>query len=131
MSPRRINQAVKASMRQNSINYEGSRESSVGPTRWRNWRRIPVPRLAARIGLAPYMGLATPYRGELQPSCVDIPLRQHIGAPSTPLVKVGDMVARGDCIGEIPQGALGARVHAGISGRVEQVDDSVRIRATA
>ena len=129
MSPRRINQAVKAAMRQASVAYEGTRE--LVPSGWamREYRRIPVPRLAARLGLDAYMHLETPFLGELSPREVVIPLRQHIGAACVPLVKPGAMVAKGDCIGDIPPNSLGARVHAGISGRVEEVGDRVRIVA--
>ena len=128
MSPRRINQAVKAAMRGASMNYDGAKEIRTGFSRWREFRKIPVPRLAARLGIAEYMPLQTPWLGELNPAQVDIPLRQHIGAPSVPLVKEGDMVQKGDCIGEIPDNALGARVHATISGRVTAVGGSVSIR---
>ena len=49
------------------------------------------------------------------------PLNQHLGAPSQPVVKIGDRVQRGDLIARIPEGKLGANVHASISGRVEAV----------
>ena len=124
MSPRRVNQAVKASLRQNSITYNGAKDLLSGNTLWREFRRIPVTRLAARLGIAPYMKLNTPYMGDIATSEVVIPLRQHIGAPSVPIVTVGNLVRIGDCIGEIPEGALGARVHASIDGTVTAVNDS-------
>ena len=49
---------------------------------------------------------------------VRIPLVQHIGAPAIPVVKSGSVVRKGDVIGEIPEGKLGARVHASIDGIV-------------
>jgi Na+-translocating ferredoxin:NAD+ oxidoreductase RnfC subunit len=36
-------------------------------------------------------------------------------------VQVGDTVSRGQLVAEIPPEALGARLHASISGRVEAV----------
>ena len=42
-------------------------------------------------------------------------------------VKVGDMVQVGDLVAEIKEGALGARVHAGISGKVTSVDGAITI----
>lgn len=46
------------------------------------------------------------------------------------LVRAGDMVKKGDLVGEIPDNALGARVHASIDGVVESVADGlVTIRA--
>lgn len=51
---------------------------------------------------------------------VTIPMAMHIGAPSKPLVKKGDRVLRGQCIGEAV-GPLGLPVHASISGTVTDV----------
>jgi Na+-translocating ferredoxin:NAD+ oxidoreductase RnfC subunit len=124
MSPRRVNQAVKASLRQNSITYNGTKELLPDNSLWREFRRIPVARLAARLGIAPYMKLRTPYIGDITTSEVMIPLRQHIGTPSIPIVTVGNPVRVGDCIGEIPDGALCARVHASIDGTVTAVNDN-------
>ena len=129
MSPRRINQAVKAAMREASLQYSGPRDILEAATSAREFRKIPVPRLAARLGIAPYLGLQTPWVGDLAPVRVDIPLRQHIGAPAFPTVAAGAVVKKGDCIGEIPEGALGARIHAGISGTVTAVGDSITIEA--
>lgn len=93
------------------------------------WARVPKARLTERLGLA---GLAPSVRAPSvrldDPWEVSIPLKQHVGAPSIPLVRTGDRVRAGDCIGEIPQGALGARVHASMDGVVIAVDkDRVRI----
>ena len=65
--------------------------------------------------------------GEIDPAEVRIPLRQHIGAPAQAVVKAGDHVAAGDVIGEIPDKALGARIHASIAGSVHSVGDAVII----
>ena len=50
-----------------------------------------------------------------------ISLRQHIGAPSVPMVQPGGRVERGQLIGAIPDQALGANIHASISGTVTRV----------
>ena len=55
---------------------------------------------------------------------VTLPLRQHVGAPSVPCVQAGDVVTAGQLIAEIAPNALGARIHASISGTVESVSDS-------
>lgn len=49
-----------------------------------------------------------------------VPMRQHIGAPCTPIVKAGDLVTIGQKIGE-PQGNFSAAIHAGVSGTVKEV----------
>ncbi len=53
---------------------------------------------------------------------VTIPMRQHIGAPCEPTVKVGDSVKVGQVIGDT--GAfMSAPVHASISGTVAKIGD--------
>ena len=55
------------------------------------------------------------------PDQVYIPMIQHIGAPSTPLVKKGDKVLTGQLIGQ-SVGFVSANIHATISGTVTSVD---------
>ena len=59
------------------------------------------------------------------PSEVLLPVCQHIGAPATPIVNVGDYVKVGQKIGEFR--GLGAPIHASISGKVVSVNDSIEI----
>jgi len=54
------------------------------------------------------------------PAVVKIPLRQHIGAPAKPLVKVGDSVLKGQLIAEA-QGYISAPIHASTSGVVIEI----------
>ena len=58
-----------------------------------------------------------PVEKAIEPKIVYIPLAQHIGAPCSPIVKVGDEVKVGQLIGE-PQGFVSAAVHSSISGKV-------------
>ncbi|MDP3447329.1 MAG: biotin/lipoyl-containing protein, partial [Eubacteriales bacterium] len=68
-------------------------------------------------------------REELAVSSVSIPLKMHIGAPAEPVVSVGNSVKRGDLIAKIPEGKMGANVHASIDGTVEAVDgQAIRIK---
>ena len=55
-----------------------------------------------------------------EPASVSIPLSQHIGAPATPVVKVGDTVKIGQKLGEVT-GGLGCPVHASVSGTVRAI----------
>ena len=48
---------------------------------------------------------------------------QGAGAPCVARVKAGDAVAAAQKIGEVPEGALGAPVHAPFAGRVETITD--------
>ncbi|MCB1863100.1 MAG: electron transport complex subunit RsxC [Gammaproteobacteria bacterium] len=54
------------------------------------------------------------------PKKLVVPLRQHIGAPAQPLVKVGDRVLKGQLIAN-PQGKISAAVHAPSSGIVSEI----------
>ena len=52
-------------------------------------------------------------------------MRQHIGAPAVAVVSAGQSVKVGDVIGEIPEKAMGARVHASINGVVTAVENGM------
>ncbi len=98
------------------------KRSDLTPHPMREYRRVPMERLVARLGLTEYAECTCPLdKREYLPQRVAIPLKQHIGAPSQPLVETGDRVQRGDLIAQIPEGKLGANVHASISGQVEAV----------
>lgn len=56
----------------------------------------------------------------LIPKTVYIFLSQHIGAPAKPVVKKGDIVKKGQLIGEA-QGFISANVHASVPGKVIDV----------
>ena len=45
------------------------------------------------------------------------PMQQHIGAPCKPLVKKGDRILRGQCIGEAA-GFVSSPIHSSVSGVV-------------
>ena len=131
LSPRRINVAVKNSLRQQKLTYEEPVDAGEGPRTAALYRGVPAARLAERVGLGPYLGQHVPFQGVLAATHVRIPLRQHVGAPAVPVVKPGEKVLVGQCVADIPEGALGARVHASISGEVTEVGDSVCITAQA
>lgn len=56
------------------------------------------------------------------PAKVVLPMQQHIGAPCAPTVKVGDIVAVGQVIGD-SQSFVSAPIHATVSGKVTAVGD--------
>ena len=72
-------------------------------------------------------GIHPPYRKEYtsgkplqkakNPKIVYISMQQHIGAPATPIVKVGDLVLVGQKIGQM-QGFVSANIHSSVSGKV-------------
>ena len=64
----------------------------------------------------------------IDPKCVVIPMSQHIGAPCTPLVKVGDRVLKGQKIGDGE--GLCVPVHASVSGVVKAIEPRPHVRGT-
>ncbi|MDD8024893.1 MAG: 4Fe-4S dicluster domain-containing protein [Acidobacteriota bacterium] len=92
-------------------------------------RRMPTARLVRKLGLEGMPDHAPWSSVRIAPRRVQIPLRQHVGVAAEPVVRVGQTVSEGDCIGRIPAGKLGAPVHASIDGRVVSVADTVVIEA--
>ena len=84
--------------------------------------KLPVYRLQSRMDVARYDVDAPCLRETLDVSSVAIPLKMHIGAPSEPVVAVGSRVKKGDLIARIPEGKMGANIHASIDGTVMTVD---------
>ena len=64
----------------------------------------------------------------VHPKQVIIPLLQHIGAPCTPLVAVGERVLRGQKIGDGE--GLCVPVHASVSGTVVAIEPRPHVRGT-
>ena len=119
ISPRRINAALKAEMRSRGVKYQGELNRADPMA---EYRLIPSSRLAQRLGLAQWYHQDAPLSpASFEPETVVLKLKQHVGAPALPVVKPGDPVTRGDLVAEIPDGALGARVHASIDGVVAVV----------
>ncbi|MBF0543802.1 MAG: 4Fe-4S dicluster domain-containing protein [Candidatus Riflebacteria bacterium] len=90
----------------------------------RSFRRVSISQLVKRIGLTEFDHPA-PYSNRIPlVSKVRLPLKMHIGAPSVPIVKVGEKVIAGQIIGKIPNGKLGATLHSSIAGKVELIDSN-------
>ena len=63
------------------------------------------------------------------PKEVVIPMQQHIGAPCSPIVQVGDEVRVGQLIGE-PGGFVSAPVHSSVDGTVIAVEPRPHFNGT-
>lgn len=128
LSPRRIAQSLKQKLSEHKVPNPHRKQPSSTRALF-SAKRVPTRRLISRLGLSEYDVPAPLSEVEFQPEEVILPLKQHAGAPAKPIVKVGDKVRKGDLIGEIPDGALGARLHASIEGIVSSVTlEEVRIR---
>jgi len=121
VSPREVNAQIKKVLMQGGVRWESS-DKPLESNPFRDSRAVPTARLIQRLNVAKY-DTHPAFAGEMSSSMVTIPLGQHIGAPATCVVSVGDRLHKGDLIGEIPEGAMGARVHASIDGVVESIAD--------
>jgi Na+-translocating ferredoxin:NAD+ oxidoreductase RnfC subunit len=107
------------------IRWSGEREVKVHPMY--DGRHVPLKQLVGKLGVGAY-DLPAPFQERrYSPSRVRIPLGQHIGAPAVPVVKVHQKVKAGDVLGEVPEGTLGARVHASIDGTVTRIETEILI----
>jgi len=94
-----------------------------------NNRKAPMTRLMRKLGLTGFRNVGPLVERSLDVQRVGIPLKQHLGAPCQPVVKVGESVRRGQVLGRPPvsngKPALGAPVHASIDGQVKAIDAGV------
>ena len=103
--------------------------TTTTPHPMREGRRVPVKALVRKLDVQEY-DVPAPYEDRaVNPDQVILPLKQGAGVPTTPLVQPGDHVTAGQPLGEIPEGALGAILHAPFAGIVTAVTDRmVRIQ---
>lgn len=128
LSPRLVNVYYKQKLSANGKRYVPKKESFDAAAS-REYRKTPVKRLVSRLGLKEYDVKAPMEEIEYNPQNVQISLKQHIGAPCIPLVQVGQRVMQGELIGEIPENAMGARIHSSISGVIKKVSDYIEIES--
>jgi len=69
-----------------------------------------------------HQSVQTPIADAGIPPQLILPLSQHIGAPASPVVSVGEHVLKGQMIAEA-QGFVSVPVHAPTSGRIEAIED--------
>ncbi len=122
LKPSLIMQAMKAKLMENGTRAQ--KEIFGVPDAQKELKRVPTERLIQRLGIKEYDVPAPIDLTERDMDTVTIPLRMHIGAPSVPKVAKGDRVSRGDLIAEIPEGKLGANIHASITGTVSSVTEN-------
>lgn len=126
LSPRIVNGYLKKHLRQRGFRIPKF-EGELKPHVTRDYRKIPTDRLMSRIDIQSYSHQKCKTAYPIQVTVVNIPLRQHIGIAAEPIVALGDTVKVGQLIGRIPEGKLGAQIHASINGVVTEITDNIRI----
>lgn len=86
-----------------------------------NYRKVPTKKLMQRLDVMMFQdeGPLTDIR--IQPKQIRIPLSEHIGSPARAVVSSGQVVSKGDRIGEATA-QVSVPVHASVSGIVVEVN---------
>ena len=114
ISPKAVIANYKKVLAKNKMRFDLPGEYAVKEER--DYRMIPYERWMSALGVTKFDKIAE-YYGEINDfSRVEIPLSQHIGIPSAPIVKDGDSVSAGEMIASAQDG-LSLPQHASISGR--------------
>ena len=118
LSPRSVIAEFKNGLRAAGIRAEKCEPGKVAADR--EWKKAPVSRLKARLGLSAYDVPAPLTEEEVPAKRVRILTSQHIGAPARPVVQENDTVKKGQKLAEAAEG-LSVAIHSSIDGVVEQV----------
>ncbi|MDM2774711.1 cobalamin reductase PduS [Citrobacter sp. Cpo126] len=120
ISPMRINRMLKRELRALNHRYEGPLNPEDEMAKY---RLIPVKRLITKLGLSDWYHDAPLAETDYSTDKTTLLLRQHIGASAIPCVEQDERVVRGQCVADVPSGALGAPVHASIDGIVSEITE--------
>lgn len=119
--PKEACDKAKVEMKEAGIKFIQQKPVKVHPIK--EGRRVPLKQLIIKLKLQEYDHEVPFSQKEIKVGSVQIPLLQHIGNPSSPIVKKGEFVKEGQMIAEAVEGKLGANVHASIKGKVTNVTD--------
>lgn len=123
LSARSIFNYLKVELAKAGIKNPHTR-SELQTNDFRETRKVPVTRLVKRLEIDKYESSAQFANFDSDKvNEVRLYLSQHVGVPAKPVVKEGDIIEQGQLIADIPEGKLGAKIHASIKGKVQQVTD--------
>ncbi len=128
LDPKNVCVQGKPVARERGLTWKGTPES-IQPHPMAEYRRVPMRRLIAKLGLGEFANEGPLTEHNFAPRKVTLPLKQHAGAPAVAQVKSGDRVRVGDLIAAPEAGKLGARIHSSIDGRVIVGAEAVVIEA--
>ncbi|MGD0741428.1 MAG: 4Fe-4S dicluster domain-containing protein [Terracidiphilus sp.] len=128
LDPKNVCVQGKPIARERGLTWKGTPDS-IQPHPMAEYRRVPMRRLMAKLGLGEFVNEGPLTEHSFAPRKVTLPLKQHAGAPAVATVKSGSTVRAGDLIAAPEAGKLGARIHASIDGRVTVGSDAIVIEA--
>ena len=122
LNPATIITECKNELRRHGVTPpKGIPAADVEPTR--EYRKVSMQRLTARLGLTKYNTPAPIIEAEIPCKKAKLLLGQGIGAPAKAVVTVGQTVKCGDVLGDFDPAKLGTAIHAPFDGRVVEVTD--------
>jgi Na+-translocating ferredoxin:NAD+ oxidoreductase RnfC subunit len=119
--PKEACDKAKVEMKEAGIKFIQQKPVKIHPIK--EGRRVPLKQLIMKLNLLDYDVDASFNSKNISVDKVRIPLQQHIGKPTRSTVKKGESVEEGQMIGKIPDGDLGANIHASINGKVKEVTE--------
>jgi len=122
LSARSIFNYLKIELGKAGIKNPHHRET-LSTNEFRDYRKVPVPRLLKRIQFDEYKSHADLSTEEINTDKVKLFLSQHVGAPSTPVVETGNKVFEGTLVADIPADKLGAKIYSSIDGVVTEITE--------
>lgn len=128
LDPKNVCVQAKPLARERGLVFKGD-PASITPHPLAEFRRVPMRRLIAKLGLTEFNNTGPLTEHAFAPRKVQLLLKQHAGAPASPVVKTGDRIRAGDLVATPEPGKLGARIHASIDGVATVAGDSVWIEA--
>ncbi|MBO5261983.1 MAG: 4Fe-4S dicluster domain-containing protein [Clostridia bacterium] len=124
ISPRAVIDNYKRLLSKNRLRFDKNGEYGVKPER--EYRMLPYKKWMSVLGISKF-DKDISFGGEINDfSRVELSLSRHIGIPSIPAVKDGDVVKEGDLIANAADG-LSLPQHASIFGRVTLGNDKIII----
>jgi Na+-translocating ferredoxin:NAD+ oxidoreductase RnfC subunit len=109
----------KGEMRRANLKWTGP--STVKAHAMRDGRHVPIKTLTRKLQVQDYDVPAPLWTGQIDPRRLLLALKQSAGTACLPTVKVGDRVSTGQVIGQPPQNALGAVLHAPVAATVREI----------
>lgn len=120
LMPRQVNKFVKGALREKGVRYS-LEPTELIPDEMREYKKVPPQRIVFKDELQKFVDYKIEECKSYEPPKVTIPLSMHIGAPSVPVVTVGQPVEVGTLIATVPEKALGAVIHASITGVITSI----------
>lgn len=128
LDPKNVCAHAKPVARERGLVWKG-RAEELEAHPMAEFRRVPMRRLIAKLGLGEFRNVGPLTEFGYRPRRVQLPLKQHAGAPAVPVVKSGQHVRVGELVAAMETGKLGAAIHASIAGVARVERDAIWIEA--